>query len=141
MSFLFYIHLFFRFAAEIRPSSFNFLPRGDITNFAELIDVGNNFDPMTGVFTIKEDKEEGVYKFQISAFKNGRDKSEGWINAFKNLDFVLSIYDWDNNNSLMMNSVFTLHLQKGDYVKLQNIFGNTIEVNRGTPLTFTGYKI
>jgi len=130
-----------RFAAEIRSSPFwHFLPVGDITNFTEIIDVGNNFDPMTGVFAINEDKEEGVYKFQISVFKDGRGKSEGLIIVLKNQDWAYSIYDWDNTNSYMMNSVFTLHLQKGDNVELRNGNSDSIAVI-DTPLTFTGYKI
>merc|ERR1712012_1170487 len=35
-----------RFAAEIRSDQY--LPKGDITGFTELVDVGNNFDPQTG---------------------------------------------------------------------------------------------
>ena len=95
---------------------------------------------MTGVFAINEDKEEGVYKFQISVFKDGRGKSEGLIIVLKNQDWAYSIYDWDNTNSYMMNSVFTLHLQKGDNVELRNGNSDSIAVI-DTPLTFTGYKI
>merc|ERR1712012_1480469 len=127
-----------RFAAEIRPSSLDYLPKGDITDFTELIDIGNIFDPQTGRLTIKD---EGMYSLIVSGFKNRNHGNIGLIYVYKNHDLVQRIYEGDKENFLMMNVVFTLHLQKGDEVKLYNYYDESIYVNSDYPFTFTGYKI
>ena len=66
---------------------------------------------------------------------------QGKIRVYKNQDLVQDIYEDDDENRLMMNSVVTLHLQKGDEVKLWNGYDKPIEVHSYLPLTFTGYKI
>ena len=114
---------------------------GDITNFTELIDVNNNFDPVTGKFTIKYDDEEGVYVFHVSGHKSKGWEKKGMIKAFKNQQKVQEINEEDRDNTLGMNTVFTLHLQKGDEVKLGNMYDNSTHVASYAPLTFTGYKI
>merc|ERR1712012_1455820 len=126
-----------RFAAEIRRSKY-YLPRGDITGFTELIDVGDIFDPQTGRLTIKD---EGKYTLIVSANKNGYFGKQGEIFVYKNQDLVQQIYEGDEENYSMMNVVVTLHLQKGDEVKLYNIYDESIYVNSYVPFTFTGYKI
>jgi len=113
------------------------MPSGDITNFTELVDIGNIFDPQTGRLTIKD---EGKYTLHISAFKYGSYGKRGEIRIYKNQDVVQTIYETDEENYLMMNVVFTLHLQKGDEVKLVNEFDESIFVQSDYPFTFTGYK-
>jgi len=152
-----------RFTAEIRPSStlfcdddetgpqsISFLSVGDITNFTELVDVGDIFNPTTGRLTINEDSLEGKYEFQVNAYKVGEFHSpiygkivgkEGEIIVYKNQKCVQVIFEQDEGHFLMMNAVFTLHLQKGDEVKLENKSLKSIFVDRVAPLTFTGHKI
>jgi len=124
---------------------------GDITNFTELVDVGDIFNPTTGRLSINEDSLEGMYEFQVNAFKLGDIEpypnfegivgKEGGIIVYKNQKCVQVIYEQDEGHALMMNAVFTLHLQKGDEVKLENKFLKSIFVDRVAPLTFTGHKI
>ena len=83
----------------------------------------------------------GNYIFQINGFKSGRRGKEGVIEVLKNNDSIQHIFEEDEQNSLMLNSVFTLHLQKGDEVKLYNYYDESIYVQSDIPLTFTGYKI
>merc|ERR1712018_633156 len=108
-----------RFAAEIRPSSLDYLPKGDITDFTELIDIGNIFDPQTGRLTIKD---EGMYSLIVSGFKNRNHGNIGLIYVYKNHDLVQRIYE-------------------GDKEKLYNYYDESIYVNGDYPFTFTGYKI
>jgi len=130
------------FAAEIRPSSgYDYLPWGDITGYTELVDVGNNFDPKTGRLTIKDEQQNGAYIFRVSGFKNGSRGQEAVIEVLKNNDFIQQIFEEDEKHSLMVNSVFTLHLQKGDEVKLRHNNDESIYVNSYNPFTFTGHKI
>jgi len=114
---------------------------GDITNFTELVDVGDIFNPTTGRLSINEDSLEGMYGFYVSAYKSGNYGKTGMIWVYKNQIRVQCIYENDKGNGLMMNSVFTLHLQKGDEVKLLNYYHTSIEVIDDNPFTFTGYKI
>jgi len=132
-----------RFAAEIRSSSGYqiFLSSGDITDFTELVDMGEIFNPTTGRLSINEDSLEGIYVLYVSAYKNANDGNKGYIKVYKNKDWVQGIYESDRGNYLMMNAVFTLHLQKGDEVKLYNQYDESIYVNSNFPFTFTGYKI
>ena len=137
----FCITSFFRFAAEVRPSSNNYyLPKGWITDFTELIDVNNNFNPVTGAFTLNEDDEEGVYIFAVSAYKIPVDGNKGLIAFYKNNKYVRQIFEADTENALTMNIVFALHLQKGDEVRLENFNARSI-YSGSHPFTFTGYKI
>ena len=122
------------------------MPQGWITDFYEDIDVNNNFDPVTGVFTLKEDYEEGVYIFEVGAYKSGKHGKEGLIRVYKNYNstanyLVHEIHEGDADNYSTMNSVLTLDLEKGDEVKLRNYDNHTIYVNTYHPLIFTGYKI
>ena len=116
------------------------MPRGDITDFTELVDVGEIFNPTTGRLSINEDSLEGKYLVFVSAYKSGTYGKRGRIWVYKNRE-VQFIYESDEGNYLMMNAVVTLHLQKGDEVKLYNLFGKSIDVRSDNPLTFTGYKI
>merc|ERR1719245_1151559 len=80
-----------RFAAEIRPSSGgDYLPDGYITDFTELVDIGNIFDPQTGRLTIKD---EGIYTLIVSAYKNGGHGNRGLIYVYKNQEQVQHIYE------------------------------------------------
>ena len=134
---------FFRFAAEIRPSSSvgDFLPYGEITDYTELVDVGDIFNPTTGTLSINDDQQEGSYVLHVSARKSGNYEKEGRIWVYKNQEVVQEIFESDEGNWLMMNAVFTLHLQKDDEVKLYNDYDESIYVNGYHPFTFTGYKI
>jgi len=133
-----------RFAAEIRSDQY--LPKGDITGFTELVDVGNNFDPQTGRLTIKDEMDAGMYTLIVNAFK-GRDSGDsgenrGGIRVYKNHEKVQDIYESDAVNHFMMNGVFTLHLQKRDEVKLYDHYDESIYVDGSYyPFTFIGYKI
>ena len=117
------------------------MPYGDITGFTEFIDIGNNFDPHTGRFTIKDIQQSGLYTFHISAWKMDIHGKEGEIKVYKNEEDVQHIYENDAEHSLMMNSVFTLRLFEGDEVKLVNGNDESIYVTSLIPFTFTGYKI
>merc|ERR1711997_1347551 len=112
-----------RFAAEKRSGSY--LPKGDITDFTELVDYGEIFNPTTGRLT---SNEEGVFSLHVSAYKSGNQGKGGVIRVYKNQDLVQQIYENDEENGLMMNVVFTLHLQKGDEVKLYNAIDESIWV-------------
>ena len=115
--------------------------KGDITDFTELTDVNNNFNPRTGVFTINKNSEKGYYKFYVTGRKSGQNKKEGKIYVYKNKDLVQQIYDSDADNWSMLNSIFTVHLKKGDEVKLNNGNLGAIYVYKGDPFTFIGYKM
>merc|ERR1719278_1793270 len=53
-----------RFAAEKRSGSY--LPSGDITDFTELVDYGDIFNPTTERITTND---EGYYKIQVNTHK------------------------------------------------------------------------
>jgi len=129
-----------RFAAEIR--GYGYLPIGNITvSWTELIDIGNIFDQKTGRLTIKDADQEGKYTLHVSAHKMETYGKMGDILVYKNGIWVQRINEYDAENGLQMNTVFTLHLQKGDEVKLVNQVDKSIYVYNDNPLTFTGYKI
>jgi len=135
-----------RFAAEIRPYSYSYLPKGDIKGYNELIDVGNNFNPSTGVFTVgNKEEDEGTYVFLFSGYKsrsnglyNGK---EGFIKVYKNGNRVQDNYETDTSHSLQMNSIVSVNLKKGDEIKLYNYYDDSVVVRSGHPFTFTGYKV
>ena len=66
---------------------------------------------------------------------------DAFTSVYKNQDFVKTIESLDKDWEHKMNSVFMLHLQKGDEVKLKTAYGNHggICVRRDHPLFFTGY--
>merc|ERR1719270_740502 len=70
-----------RFAVVI--DSVSYLPSGDIKYYDELIDVGNNFNPSTGVFTVGEE-EEGTYVFLYSGRVEDDLEGGGEIDVLKN---------------------------------------------------------
>ena len=115
--------------------------KGDITDFTELTDVNNNFNPRTGVFTINKNSEKGYYKFYVTGRKSGQNKKEGKIYVYKNKDKVQEIYDSDPDNWSMLSSIFTIHLKKGDEVKLQNQQSDSVYYNKDVSFTFSGNKI
>jgi len=128
-----------RFAAEISSlTSGSYLPLEDITDFTEKIDIGNIFDPKTGIVTIKD---EGTYVFQISAHKDNAYGQVGFIRVYKNHGLTRRINEGDGGHDLMLNMVFTFDLQKGDEVKLSNVYEESIYVDSYFPFTFIGYKI
>ena len=133
---------FLRFAAQKRSAPINYLPTGDITDYDELIDVGNNFNPSTGVFTVgNKEEHEGTYVFLFSGRKSDAKGKEGLIKFYKNGDYVQSNVESDASNSLQMNSIVPFNLKKGDEIKLKNDYDDSIYVTSNEPFTFTGYKI
>jgi len=136
-----------RFAAELRPSDRStnyYLPREyTIKNFSELIDAKSNFNPKTGQLEINEDDEEGFYEFHISAYKSS--KNGGMIDVYKSLvdggDVVRLRMKELGNDDAMINGVVTIHLKKGEGIRLYNRHSDAIYVSWIHPLTFTGYKI
>ena len=115
------------------------MPKGDITDFTELVDYGEIFNPTTGRLITNE---EGVFSLHVSAYKGGNHGKRGEIRVYKNQDLVHQISEEDEENYLMMNAVFTLHLQKGDEVILKNVCSDSIYIDKDYhPFTFTGYKI
>jgi len=148
-----------RFAAQILDDRTYYLPRGYIKKFTESIDVNNNFDPTTGVFTVSNDGDAGVYVFQVSGRKEGThprcgpmdpgcDPNDPFvpgpmvaINVEKNNDFMLQIQETKTDRRTMINSLFTLSLKKGDKVRLWNVKHQSVQHGRGSPFTFTGHKI
>jgi len=133
-----------RFAAEKRSGYY--LPTGDITGYDELIDVGNNFNPSTGVFTVgNKEEDEGTYVFLFSGFKsppktlpNGK---EGFIKVYKNGIEVQYNWESDASRDLQMNHIMSFNLNKGDEIKLYNVYDHSIVVRNYEPFTFTGYKV
>jgi len=129
-----------RFAAEKRSGYY--LPTGDITGYDELIDVGNNFNPSTGVFTVgNKEEDEGTYVFLFSGRKDASGK-EGYIKVYKNGIQVQYNYESDASHVLQMNDIMSFNLEKGDRIKLHNSWSDSIYVQSDYhPFTFTGYKI
>ena len=119
------------------------MPSGDITGFNELVDVGDIFNPTTGRLSINDEQQEGKYVLHINAYKSRNNRNRGKIWVYKNQSLVQLIVEEDVENDSMMNTVLTLHLQKGDEVKLKNDLccDKSIYVEYKYPLTFTGYKI
>ena len=133
---------FFRFAAEKRSAPNNYLPVGDIKGYNELIDVGNNFNPSTGVFKVGNKEEDvGTYVFFYSGRKSGYEGQYGDIFVKKNGQTVQSNYEDLANYHLQMNGILSFNLKKGDEIKLHNRHDNSIFVPWSKPFTFTGYKI
>merc|ERR1712136_303476 len=93
-----------RFAAEKRSGGY--LPFEDITDFTELVDVGDIFNPTTGRLKINEDSLEGKYVFYVSARKGKNYEKKGMITVYRNQENVLEIYESDEGNELMFNVVF-----------------------------------
>ena len=120
------------------------MPRGDIKNYDELIDVVNNFNPSTGVFTVGNKEDEGDYFFLFSGSKDGDYGKEGWIKVYKN---GIVQHNWDNFKAPhfgihQMNSIISFEaLKKGDEIKLNNFYDDSIYVNSVIPFLFTGYKM
>ena len=106
-----------------------------------MIDIGNIFDQKTGRLTIKDDDQEGKYTLHVSVHKMSDYKNKGDIMVYKNEVRVQRINEYDAENGLQMNTVFTLHLQKGDEVRLVNHVDKSICSYNDNPLTFIGYKI
>jgi len=130
-----------RFAAEKRSG--RYLPRGDIKGYDELIDIGNNFNPSTGVFIVgNKEEDEGTYVFFFSGHKDGYHGKEGYIDVYKNGNWVQRNYETDASHSLRMNDIMSFILKKGDEIKLVNNKDDSIYVDSDyRPFTFTGYKV
>ena len=138
------------------------MPHGDITDYDELIDVGDNFNPSTGVFTVgKKQEDEGTYVFLLSGRKNGAGKNRdgkrrrivGDIRVKKALtencgnkcgklfDTVQNIFEKDTSNTIQLSSMVSVNLKQGDQIKLYNSKDDSIYIGPGTPFTLTGYKV
>ena len=118
------------------------MPYGDIKGYDELIDVGNNFNPSTGVFTVgNKEEDEGTYVFHFSGKKSGFNGKEGYIKVFKNDIYVQYNSETDASHSLQINHIMSFNLKKEDQIKLYNYNADSIYVDSNVPFTFTGYKI
>jgi len=133
-----------RFVAEIRSTpQGTYLPTGDIKDYDELIDVGDNFNPSTGVFTVGSNEEdEGTYVFQYSCYKNGDSGMEGHIYVMNNIEGIVQGFYEEDRSSLQMNGISSFNLKSGSQINLYNVqFGESIFVANGYPFIFTGFKI
>ena len=118
------------------------MPYGDITGYDELIDVGDNFNPSTGVFTVGDKEEdEGTYIFLFSGYKNGSEGKYGEIDVYKNGNLVQWNQESDVSHDLQTNCIMSFNLKKGDEIKLYNVYDDSIVVSSYHPFTFTGYKV
>ena len=118
------------------------MPVGDITGYEELIDVGNNFNPSTGVFTVgNKEEDEGTYVFFFSGRKSGTYGKIGHIMVYKNGNAVQYNWESDASHDLQMNDIMSFNLKKGDEIKLNNYYADSIYVSGLYPFTFTGYKL
>ena len=118
------------------------MPAGDIKDYDELIDVGDNFNPSTGVFTVgNKEEDEGTYVFLFSGFKGSNYGKEGWIEVYKNGNRVQYNYESDASHSTQMNDIMSINLKRGDEIKLNNYYDDSIYVDSIRPFIFTGYKI
>ena len=146
VSFLFCKSKFFRFTAEIREPSNSYLPFGDIRNYTELIDVGNHFNPSTGVFNVGNNEEDqGTYVFFFSAYKWNA-KTDAQIYIYKNGQEIQRIWEQlsksDESNSLQIIGMTTVNLKIGDKINLSNDADETIYVRSNSyPFSFIGYKV
>ena len=139
----------FRFAAEIRPEQpttlvYNDLGPGVINWYDELIDVADNFNPSTGVFTVGDkDDDSGSYVFLFSA-RRTEPGSRSYLDQIYIQKNGLDVYHSTDNsdNETEINGMVTVNLEKGDEIQLK--IGQkytTFFVANDTPLSFMGYKI
>ena len=117
------------------------MPPGDIKDYDELIDVGNNFNPSTGVFTVGSKEDEGTYVFLFSGYKISDYGKEGRIRVYRNGNDVQLNRELDASHALHMNDIMSFNLKKGDEIKLHNDVADSIYVVDYYPFTFTGYKV
>ena len=66
-----------------------------ITDYTELVDVGNNFDPKTGVFKINDKDQEGYYVFHINGYRDNKKGKNGSIMVYKNSNWIQGISEGD----------------------------------------------
>ena len=128
-----------RFVAEIRPpTSFYYLPEGNITGYEVLVDIGSNFNPAKGIFTCPD---EATYVFIVDSQKSGQYLKFGamWISV--NGDHVQDVWEKDRENALHLNGLVALNLKKGDEVNVYNVVADSVEVYRDGPFTFIGYQV
>ena len=140
----------FRFAAEIRPEQpttlvYNDLGPGVINWYDELIDVADNFNPSTGVFTVGDkDDDSGSYVFLSSARitePGGRYLLLDQISIQKNGWDVYHSTD-NSDNETDINGMVTINLGNEDEIQLKiREKWTTFFVANDTPLSFMGYKI
>ena len=118
------------------------MPVGDIKDYDELIDVGNNFNPSTGVFTVgNKEEDEGTYVFLFSGHKIGTQGDWARIWVYKNGDLVQDNTESDTS-ILQMNHIMSFNLKKGDQIKLYNVYDSImVDSYNHFAFTFTGYKV
>jgi len=74
--------------------------------------------------------------------KDGYHGKEGYIDVYKNGNWVQRNYETDASHSLRMNDIMSFILKKGDEIKLVNNKDDSIYVDSDyRPFTFTGYKV
>ena len=115
---------------------------GDITDYDELIDVANNFNPSTGVFTVgNQEEDKGTYVFLFSGHKSRYYGKKGSIQFHKNGVCVQATSETDDSHDLHIDNIMSINLDKGDQIKLYNYYDASIYVNYEYPFTFTGFKV
>uniref|UniRef100_A0A3B1IHJ9 C1q domain-containing protein n=1 Tax=Astyanax mexicanus TaxID=7994 RepID=A0A3B1IHJ9_ASTMX len=104
----------------------------------ELINIGNAYSPITGVFTAPL---RGVYFFRVNVFGSSTYWTGG--NLFKNQEqiFHLSDYPDEGRNEYASNGV-SLLLEKGDLVYVTHLAGRQIyDHNFDNHCTFNGFLL
>ena len=116
------------------------MQEGIITKYDELIDIADNFNTSSGIFTVGPKAEDaGSYIFLYGGWKNPG--YFGIISVFKNDEVIQLNMEDDKEHILKINGMFTLNLKQGDHVKLSNEFYGSIDIRTTRPFTFTGFKM
>merc|ERR1712223_1582681 len=124
-----------RFSAKIASAAAFYMPKGYITNFIEFVDVGDDFDPSFGTFTVSQ---AGTYVFHFSGLKFSG--NVGAIYFAINNQIAQNTLESDTQ-AFPLNGLVTVYLNVGDVVALYNQYGVSIYVHAIDPFTFHGYLV
>ena len=125
--------------AKIVRKNDEYLPRGYIYNYEELIDVAHNFNETTGAFSVKKEDDAGIYIFFIRGFRNG-----GQISMVdQEYDVIAKFPDYDDKG-LEFKEVVTVNLSNGSSISLFCDNSDSIKVGQlqdNYSFDFWGWKI
>ena len=130
----------FRFVATIDRSFYYYIPVGVITFDNVLVDLGTDFDALRGEFTAPRN---GTYLFMVDGTLRSESRSA-------QIDLIVNdgtIRQFSENNNADVNyhksiiGVFSLGLNSGDVVKINNRNSETVHVNIHYPFRFMGVLI
>jgi len=129
-----------RFIAEVHTSPGNVLPVGNVEDYNELLDVGSNFDPYSGYFTVPEDNS--IFVFFVDADKPDNLK-EDEVNIMIKVNGAVVQHFWENDeeNGTHIAGLVGLRLNKGDRVNVENYFPDSIMAKATYPFTFMGIQM